>query len=57
LATPTGLPVTTVPIGADNSGLPIGIQIIGPRLEDYTPLSFAELLERRLGYRFKAPTI
>jgi Asp-tRNA(Asn)/Glu-tRNA(Gln) amidotransferase A subunit family amidase len=55
LATPIGLPVTTVPIGADNSGLPIGMQIIG--LEDCTPLSFAELLERRLGYRFKAPTI
>jgi hypothetical protein len=32
LATPTGLPVTTVPIGADNSGLLIGMQIIGPPL-------------------------
>ena len=30
LATPTGLPVTTVPIGSDNSGLLIGMQIIGP---------------------------
>jgi amidase len=55
LPTPNGLPVTTVPIGADTSGLPIGIQIIGPRFEDYTPLAFAEFLERRLEYSFKAP--
>ena len=55
LATPNGLPVTTVPIGINESGLPIGMQIIGPRLEDHTPLAFADLLERQLGYRFKAP--
>jgi amidase len=55
LATPNGLPVTTVPIGISESGLPIGMQIIGPRLEDHTPLAFADLLERQLGYRFKAP--
>jgi amidase len=55
LAVPNGLPVTTIPVGLDNEGLPIGLQIIGPRLEDYTPLAFATLLERQLGYRFQRP--
>jgi len=30
-------------------GLPIGVQIIGPYLKDYTTLAFAELLEREFG--------
>ena len=28
---------------------PIGVQIIGPYLEDRTPIAFAELLEREFG--------
>jgi amidase len=56
LAVPNGLPVTTMPIGLDGDGLPIGLQIIGPRMEDYTPLAFARLLEQQLGYGFKRPT-
>jgi amidase len=55
LAVPNGLPVTTMPIGLDRDGLPIGLQIIGPRMEDYTPLAFATLLEQQLGYGFKKP--
>jgi amidase len=34
--------------------LPIGAQIIGPYLEDRTPLAFAALIERELG-GFVAP--
>jgi amidase len=55
LAAPSGLPVTTVPIGLDRDGLPIGLQVIGPRMEDYTPLAFATLLEQQLAYGFKRP--
>jgi amidase len=44
--TPTGQPVTTIPIGLDKQGLPIGVQIIGPRLEDRTTLAFAGMVER-----------
>jgi amidase len=29
--------------------LPIGVQIIGPWLEDRTPLKLAELIEREFG--------
>jgi amidase len=45
MATLANLPATAVPIGATRAGLPIGIQIIGPYLEDRTPLAFASLLE------------
>jgi amidase len=55
LAAPCGLPVTTAPIGRDAAGLPIGVQIVGPRLEDRTPLAFAGLLESALGHRFVTP--
>jgi len=55
LAAPTGLPVTCAPLGQAPDGLPVGIQIIGPRLEDFTPLAFAQLLEKQLGYGFEAP--
>jgi amidase len=48
-ATTCGLPVTAAPIGRSPSGLPIGVQIIGPYLEDRTTLAFAEHLEREFG--------
>ena len=57
LATPNGLPVTTVPIGADAAGLPIGAQLIGPPMEDHTPIALADLLERQLGCRFRPPPL
>lgn len=44
-ATVAGLPVTVVPTGQTKSGMPVGVQIIGPYLEDLTTLEFAELLE------------
>jgi Asp-tRNA(Asn)/Glu-tRNA(Gln) amidotransferase A subunit family amidase len=37
-------------------GLPMGVQVIGPYMEDRTPLRFAQLVERELG-GFKAPTL
>jgi amidase len=49
VATATGLPATTMPIGLSEDGLPIGMQIVGPYLEDRTPLAFASLAEREFG--------
>jgi amidase len=43
------LPATAAPIGKNKSGLPIGIQIIGPYLEDRTTIAFAELLADAFG--------
>ncbi len=49
IATNPGLPATAVPIGVSADGLPIGMQIVGPYLEDRTTLTFAELAEREFG--------
>ena len=49
LATMPGLPATALPIGRSREGLPIGAQIIGPWLEDRTPLTLARLIEREFG--------
>jgi amidase len=54
LATLAGLPGTAFPAGFTRAGLPLGLQAIGPQLEDLTPLKFAELLEREFG-GFRAP--
>ncbi|MBL8361348.1 MAG: amidase [Rubrivivax sp.] len=48
-ATSTGLPAAVVPIDRGDSPLPIGVQIIGPHLEDRTVLGFAAHLEREFG--------
>ena len=43
------LPATVVPVGFTSSGLPVGIQIVGPYLEDRTTLHVASLIEEALG--------
>ena len=49
IATLPGLPATAIPIGFSAEGLPVGVQIVGPWLEDRTPLKLAELIEREFG--------
>jgi amidase len=49
IATLPGLPATAVPLGLSKDGLPVGVQIVGPFLEDRTPLKLAELIEREFG--------
>jgi amidase len=49
VATLPGLPSTAIPLGLSGEGLPIGVQIVGPWLEDRTPLRLAELIEREFG--------
>jgi len=48
-ATSMGLPAAVVPIDRGGSALPIGVQIVGPHLEDRTVLAFAAAIERELG--------
>lgn len=40
-ATLTGCPATIAPVGRTKQGLPVGIQIMGPLLEDATPIDIA----------------
>ncbi len=49
IATLPGLPATAIPLGLTPHGLPVGVQIVGPWLEDRTPLKLAELIEREVG--------
>jgi amidase len=49
IATLPGLPATAIPTGFSPDGLPLGVQIVGPWLEDRTPLKLAELIEREFG--------
>jgi amidase len=49
IATTPGLPATAAPIDRSDSGLPIGVQIVGPYLEDRTTIAFAKLIEREFG--------
>lgn len=48
-ASSLNLPSTVMPIGVGSSGLPIGVQVIGPYLEDRSTIGFAELAEREFG--------
>jgi amidase len=53
-ATLAGLPATVAPVGRTAGGLPVGLQIIGPYLEDATPIEFAVLMKEVAG-GFEAP--
>jgi amidase len=50
----SGQPGTAFPAGISRDGLPVGLQAIGPYLEDRTPIRFAALLGREFG-GFQAP--
>lgn len=43
------LPATVAPVGFTPEGLPVGIQIVGPYLEDLTPIHVAKLMEEVTG--------
>jgi amidase len=45
----TGCPATVAPAGRTANGLPVGIQILGPYLEDATPIRLASLLAKENG--------
>jgi amidase len=52
LATVCGLPSTAVPAGLNAEGLPVGIQIIGPRNGDALTLAVAQAIDEQFsGFR------
>ena len=54
MAIVSGLPATVAPVGLSDSGLPVGIQIIGASFEDRTTIDFARGLSELVG-GFVAP--
>ena len=54
VATLSGQPATAFPAGRTGEDLPVGLQAIGPYLEDRTPIGFAALLAEEIG-GFDAP--
>jgi len=53
-ATLTGMPAVSAPVGFTAGGLPVGLQIMGPYMEDGTAIEFAAALAGVTG-GFKAP--
>lgn len=43
------LPVTAAPVGLTETGLPVGVQIVAPYLDDRTALAFARCLQEVIG--------
>ncbi len=43
------LPASVAPVGVTSAGKPVGLQIIGPHLEDYTTIEVAAMFEEILG--------
>jgi len=53
-ATLCGLPTTVAPVGSTVGGLPVGVQIVGPYLEDATTIDVAGKMAKVIG-GFRAP--
>ncbi len=53
IATVANLPSTAIPLGLNKDGLPIGVQAIGPFLEDKTTIAFAGMV----GHEIEPPAI
>jgi amidase len=49
LVTVAHLPATAIPTGRRIDGMPMGLQAVGPYLEDRTAIRFAQLAEQALG--------
>ncbi len=49
MASMAGLPATVAPVGRASDGLPVGIQIMGPYLEDSSTIDFAQRLAEVVG--------
>jgi amidase len=55
VASLVGHGATAFPIGFTRGGLPLGAQAIGPFLEDFTPIRFAQAVEREFGGFVRPP--
>ncbi len=52
-----GLPACVIPMGLGPAGLPLGLQIMGPRLSDWRILAFARAVEQVLALDLGPPAL
>ena len=52
-----GLPGLSMPCGFDSNGMPIGMQLIGPKFSEDVLLSAGHAYEKATGYSFNVPKI
>jgi aspartyl-tRNA(Asn)/glutamyl-tRNA(Gln) amidotransferase subunit A len=52
-----GVPAISVPCGLDDAGLPIGVQLTAPALDEATLLRAAHALEQHLGLDLRPPAV
>ena len=52
-----GLPTISIPCGFTSTGLPIGLQIAGPRFGEGRVLAFAQAFEQATDWHKRAPTL
>jgi aspartyl-tRNA(Asn)/glutamyl-tRNA(Gln) amidotransferase subunit A len=50
-----GLPAISVPAGVDGQGLPLGVQLVGPKGGDARVLALAQAYQRATGWRYEPP--
>ncbi|MEI7968820.1 MAG: amidase [Betaproteobacteria bacterium] len=55
LISATGLPALSVPAGFSASGLPVGLQIVGPHLDDLGVLQLGHAFEQATGWALRRP--
>jgi aspartyl-tRNA(Asn)/glutamyl-tRNA(Gln) amidotransferase subunit A len=53
----TGQPAATVPAGFTSAGMPVGLQIVGPRLADLRVLQASAAFERARPWAQKRPAL
>jgi aspartyl-tRNA(Asn)/glutamyl-tRNA(Gln) amidotransferase subunit A len=53
----SGNPAASIPAGFTQAGLPVGLQIIGPRFRDDLVLQAAHLIETQLGLADHMPAL
>ena len=52
-----GLPACVIPMGLGPAGLPLGLQIMGPRLSDWRVLALARAVEHVLALNLRPPAL
>lgn len=57
IATMPHLPSVAIPVGHTDEGLPVGMQIIGPKWSDHKIISIAEEISSVLGQHFTPPPL